>query len=283
MNPIKHPRLGRIKFFYVLFFFLPTTGHALPDRVVTLAPNLAEWIFEIAGPVEAAKHLIGVSEYSDYPAEAKQIERIGPYPKVNVEKILSLKPTLILALKDSNDEQQLKQLERLHLKVVRMPQEQFFMMGQWLQELGKALGENTKTTGVINRWKNELQKLSLKASKGKAGKGKLFVEVQDEPLVTVGGPSFLTDAFKLLGYDNIFKNLNQGYPKVSRESVLSSNPDFIFILDLSGHEDDFEKARNRWRTFKTLNASTHDRIRFLKGDDFGRCSFRLLSALKNLI
>lgn len=267
----------------LITFLFCFQAKAIPERIVTLAPNLAEWVAEIVGKDETQKHLVGVSEYSDYPSWIKSTESIGPYPQVNIEKILKLKPTVVIALLDSNSDDQLKQLEKLKLKVIRMPAENFNKMDKWIQKLGSELGESLNGLAAANRWKSQIQKMNLKLKRVKKKDRKLFIEVQAEPVITVGGHSFLSDAFKFIGYKNVFSNLNQSYPKVSRESVIAANPDHIFILDLSGKEEDFKRSLDQWRKFKSLKAVANDEVKFLKGDDYGRCSFRLLYALEKLI
>jgi ABC-type Fe3+-hydroxamate transport system substrate-binding protein len=252
-----------------------------PQRIITLSPNLAEWTAEILGPNAMMASVVGVSDYSNYPSWVSKIPSIGPYPKINIEKIIALKPTLILALQGSNSDDQLKQLERLKLKVVRLSQEDLSTLTVWIEKLGSALNQPERAKTVAGRWSQELEKIKLLPKKNKT----IFIQIQDDPLVTTGSESFLSQALQWVGYKNIFSDLNVGYPKVSRESVIERNPDEIIILDMLKTNDPSELNAdriNRWKVFSTLSAVKKNKIRIVSGDDFARCSFRLLQAIQSL-
>ncbi|MBC7396437.1 MAG: ABC transporter substrate-binding protein [Bdellovibrionales bacterium] len=262
----------------LLILLIPMPCFAF-ERIVTLAPGLTEWTAAILGDAKAGSKIVGVSEYSLYPESMKKKVSVGPYPQLNIEKIASLKPDLVVASSEYNRPQQLEQLRRLKLPLVVVPLEDFNAMPEWILKLGRALQEEKAAAGQASEWTKELD--ALKKSK-KGPLQRLFIEVQHQPLVTVGGPSFLTDAFSAIGYENVFRELSQGYPKVSKEAVLKASPDAIFILDLTGVKEDFERAQNDWQNFKTLKAVKNRQIRLIPGDEFARCSLRLLKALKAL-
>jgi ABC-type Fe3+-hydroxamate transport system substrate-binding protein len=264
----------------VLLFiiFLNAAFAAPPTKIVALTPSLAEWTSEILGQDKTLDRLIAVTEYSNYPEYVSKVKTIGPYPKINIELVLKLKPDLVLAIEGLNSEDQLKQLERLNLKVIRFPQERFFILSEWIRSLGKELGESTAANRIADEWQNRLEQLKLK----KKNKLKVFVQIQDEPLVTVGSDSFLNDAFISIGYHNVFSDLKSGYPKVSRESVIERNPDKILILDLTGKNNEFEGFKKKWRQFISIEAVRRNQVTVISGDDFARCSFRLLRAIQDL-
>jgi iron complex transport system substrate-binding protein len=259
----------------ILFLFLSLScapAHAF-DRVVSLAPVLSEWTAEILGQARSEKVILGVSEYSNYPEYLKSIPTVGAYFKLNIEKIAALKPDLIIASSEYNRPEQLEQLKRLKLPIEILPKEKFSEMPAWIEHLGAVLGEKAAGEKLSKRWKSEVAALAASAKKKKSAR--LFLEVQHSPLVTIGGDSFLNDAFSLVGYENIFKSLSQSYPKVSKESVLKENPEVVFILDLTGNPKDFEPARLDWEKY-----GKHPKI--VSGDDFARCSFLLLKGLRSL-
>ena len=199
------------------------------ERIVTLSPGLAEWSAAILGDGQAKAKIIGVSEYSHYPEFLKAVKTIGPYPQINVEKIVSLRPDLVLAAEEYNRPEQLEQLKRLKLPLVILPAEHFHSMSAWIKQLGQALHEERAASEQTKIWQSALEELGRKK---KGIRQRLFIEIQHQPLVTVGAPSFLTDAFSLIGYESVFSKLPQAYPKVSKESVLKENPEIILILDL---------------------------------------------------
>jgi iron complex transport system substrate-binding protein len=118
-------------------------------------------------------------------------------------------------------------------------------------------------------------------SRKKRGR-RVFIEIQHEPLITVGGDSFLDEAYRAVGFLNVFADQSEGYPRVSREAVLKADPDEIHILDLRGREKEFEESRRSWIRFPKMKAVRERRIIRLPGEDFARCTPRLLRALKGL-
>jgi iron complex transport system substrate-binding protein len=258
------------------------SAFAAEVRIVTLTPSIAEWSAEILGKDQALKVLVGVTEFSDYPAELKKIDRVGPYPQLNIEKIASLKPTLVIASSESTRTDQLEKLKRLHLPIEVMPAENFNSMEAWIKKLGQVLHEEKGGSAAAKKWSDGVTELKLILQKKKVQPRRMMIEVQDQPLMVVGGDSFLNPGFLLLGYRNIFADLKQSYPKVSREAVLKENPEVIFIMDFSGNPEDFKRAAEPWKKFAGLAATQKDQIRVISGDDYARCSLRLLNALKQL-
>ena len=241
------------------------------NRIVTLAPVLSEWTAELLVQSHSEKDLIGVSEYSYYPAFLKKIQTVGSYAKLNIEAIARLKPDLVIASSEYNRSEQLEQLRRLHVPIEVLPRETFFGMGDWIKNLGRILNRKEAAEKLASRWNSEAKALVTRKREPK----RFFLEIQHQPLVTIGKDSFLNDAFTSVGYENIFKSLPQGYPKVSTEAVLKENPEKIFILDLTGNSKDFETAKQEWEKFGK-------QTQILSGDDFARCSFSLLKGLKSL-
>ncbi len=262
--------------FFVLGFifnFLLNIAEAFASKkIVILAPVISEWTAEILGQEQTLKQVVGVSEYSHYPDYLKKIQTIGPYPQLHIEKIASLHPDLVLGSSESNLSEQIEKLRRLHLNVVLLKKETFQGMSEWIKELGKALEADASATQVAKHWLLAVGKLKVKHHPAK----RMLIEVQDEPLITVGGGSFLNDAFSSVGYQNIFSALPQSYPKLSREAVLKEKPDVIFVMNVMGSDDSFEISKAKWKRFLKSDVIS------ISADDFARCSFRLLKGIEAL-
>lgn len=256
---------------FLLLFLVSSQAHAY-SRIVTLAPVVSEWTAELLGEVHARDLIVGVSEYSNYPPSLKTITTVGPYPRIQVEQIVALHPDLVLAQAQSNDVAQIDQLKRLKLKVIVLPEETFGGMPLWIKNLGVVLGKPSDAENLSHRWINEVAELRAKHPKKSQ---RVFLEIQHEPLVTIGGASFLNEAFALIGFENIFGSLTQAYPKVSKEAVLKAKPDRLFILDLNGHASEFEPAQKDWQKYGY-------KTQILPGDLYARCSFLLLKGLRDL-
>jgi iron complex transport system substrate-binding protein len=266
------------RIFIFLAFFLGIEARAGFQRIVCLNPVLSEWVAEILGREASLKRVVGVSEYSNHPAFLKEISSIGPYPKLHVERIAALKPDLVLGSEEYNIPEQLEQLKRLKLNVVSLKKESFHSMEEWIGSLGKALGEGEGASKAKVRWKSLREALR----KTSGALQRVFIEVQHRPLIAVGGESFLSEALEVVGYQNVFSGIKSGYPKVSIESVLKADPERILILNHAGDSAEVAESKKDWTRFQTLSAVRSGRIELLSGDDFARCSLRLLNALKGL-
>ena len=257
-----------VLFGLILYIVLPPSAHAW-NRIVTLNPMISEWTAEILGKEAALKKIVGATEYSNYPEYMKKVETVGPYPQLQSEKILSMNPDLVIASAEYNRPDQLEQLKKLKLNVVILPREEFSAMGAWIEQLGKALGEEKRATVMVQEWTHALAEIPSLSKKKK-----VFFQIQFLPLITVGKDSFLNAAFEKAGYENIFRDLPQAYPKVSKEAVLEKNPDEVMVFEMVKNQDDLEKVKDAWR--KSL-------VRVFNGDDFARCSLRLLKAMKEVV
>ncbi len=267
-----------IRLFCLILFLFGAEARAGFQRIVCLNPLLSEWVAEILGRKAALQRVVGVSEYSNHPDYLRGVPEVGPYPKLHLEKIASLKPDLVLASEEYNLPEQVEQLKRLKLNVISVKKESFGLMEEWIDSLGKILGESGAGAEARNRWKG----LRKTLGKNTGTKTRVFIEIQHRPLITVGGDSYLNDALESVGLKNVFSSVRAGYPKVSIESVLSADPERILILDHAEAPVELAESKKDWTRFQTLSAVRSGRIEMISGDDFARCSLRLLNALKGL-
>jgi iron complex transport system substrate-binding protein len=264
---------------FVLIFFLHPSSAYPASKIVTLAPVISEWSAEILGPEYSRKKIVGVSEYSHYPMHLKSKPSVGPYPQLNLEAVLALRPDLVIASEEYNRAEQIARMKRLGLPVTVLKKERFSAMEDWILSLGQALGEDRGGRRAAEKWR----RLKKGIRRGVGPYRKVFIEIQHEPMITVGSGSFLAEALRESGFESVFSDVPDGYPKVTLESVIRRNPDWIFILKHgSENPEEGSRARDSWSRLSEIAAVKNQRIRELSGDDFARCSLRLLIALKRL-
>ena len=196
-------------------FILFTLGLSLtlnasePKRIVSLSPTATEILFEMG----VGALVVGTAEASDYPPEARGIERVGPYHQPNKEKLVRLKPDLVIIFREGMD--QIRPfLRRARIQFLELEGRRLGDYENLVATLGKTLGREEKATRMIGEWKKEWSRIEQPREK----KGAALV-LETNPLTLAGRETFLSDIIERCGHRNAFANFG-GYPQVSRERFL---------------------------------------------------------------
>lgn len=236
-----------------LFFSCFAAAQAGPQRMISLAPSITKSIYLLG----AQDRLVAVTVYC--PPEASSKEKIGTVYEPNIEKIVSLRPDLVIATKEGNTLAPVETLRKLGVKVYIVEHAANFseICANFIA-LGKAIGEEVKAREVVasNEQKLALIKERVKNRK----KPSVFWQVGTQPIFTASKKSFVNDFIEFAGGTNIFAELGQRYPQVSLEEVIKRDPDVIIMVSMGGITMQ-EKAR--WLSFKSLKAARTGRIYML--------------------
>ncbi|MGF6710842.1 iron complex transport system substrate-binding protein [Luteibacter sp. W1I16] len=223
---------------------LPGPAH----RIVSLAPNITDALFA-AG---AGAYVVGTSRFSDYPAEAKKVAVVGDATMIDLERIVGLKPDVVVVWKSGNSAAQVDKLTRLGIPVFYSETARLAQVASTTRRLGKLAGTEEAAERNAAAFEAELRRLQT-ANAGKK-RLKVFFQIWDRPLMTVGRAQIIDDALVLCGGDNIFADLDQPAPSVGREAVLARDPDVI----LSGGGEG--ESLNGWKASAFLSAVKHDNV-----------------------
>ncbi|MBV7504660.1 ABC transporter substrate-binding protein [Bacillus sp. sid0103] len=195
-----------------------------PEKIVSLIPSNTEIAFALGLDQE----VVGVSDFDNYPEAATKKEKIGGQ-EINLEKIISLKPDLVLAHASSahNSEAGLQQLKDAGIAVLVVNDAQNFdQIYDSIDMIGKATGETVKAEEMITAMKDKLADIKAKAQKIK-DKKKVFVEVSPAPeIYTPGKNTFMDQMLSLINAENI-ANDQEGWIKIDQEAMIKRNPDVI--------------------------------------------------------
>lgn len=199
---------------------------AAPKRIVTLVPSNTEIAFELG----LGKEIVGVSDNDTYPEEVKEKEKVGGM-EFNVEKIISLKPDLVLAHASAGEasETGIQQIRDAGIDVLVVNNAQSIEeMYKSFELIGKATGTQEKAETEIEEIKEGFAELEEKASAiGEEDVKKVFFEV-DPTLYTAGSGTFLNEIFEIIRVENIMAD-QEGWPQVTEEAVIEKNPDTILV------------------------------------------------------
>ncbi len=226
-----------------------------PQRIISLGPALTEEIYLLG----VEDRLVGCTVYCQRPPEAKKKVKVGTVIEVDLEKIVSLQPDLVLAT-SLTDPKAKEKLKKLGIRVTSFPEAKSFAeICRHFLELGKFMGREKKAQELINIAKKKVNSI-IKRVKG-LKKPRVIVQVGIKPLVVVSKDSFVNDFIELAGGINSAQG--SGHIRYSREKVLKDNPDAIIIVTMGINGEGEKKT---WQKFKMLNAAKFNKI-YIIGPD----------------
>ncbi|HEX5459560.1 MAG TPA: cobalamin-binding protein [Steroidobacteraceae bacterium] len=192
------------------------------ERIVSLAPGPTAML-RAAG---AGDRLIATIEYSGQPASEDNLPKIGTADAIDMERLIELRPEVVVVWPDGNSPAQIATIERLGIPVYRQEAVTLEGIGESLRRLGKLAG----TSGVADREASALQAKLAALRKKYANVShppSVLLEVWDRPLYTVGGRELMTDVLQVCGARNVFADLPGRAPAIGIEAVIARNPDII--------------------------------------------------------
>jgi ABC-type Fe3+-hydroxamate transport system substrate-binding protein len=242
-------------------------------RVIPLSPALAEMCAELLD--DRLDQMVARTRYADYPPGIRRLPVIGTYVRFNLEEVVSKKADVVLATRDGNSPDQVHRLRELGQNVVVVDTGSIQDIRRTYQVLGRALNQEDSARRALARFDRGFSALEARAAKLKSIRPKVMVQLERQPTVVVGGKGFLSEALRRIGAQSAFDDLEQRYPRVSAETVLSRNPDIIAHLSLG-----FRRAKaTGWEETSGLKAGRNSRLWVLTIDGLVRPSLRLIEAL----
>lgn len=240
------------------------------QRIIALAPSIAETLFA-AG---AGDLLLATVEYSDYPAAAAAVPRIGDAFRFDLERILGFQPDLVIGWQSGNPATALSGLEELGLKVWRTEVSRPEDIAHLLEHMGRASGREDTASSAAAAFRARLA--GLRAAH--AGKAVLsyFYQVAERPLYTVNGAHLISQGIDSCGARNVFHDLPNLAPQVSLEAVLATDPDVFFAPALPDQPDPLA----HWRAWPRLRAVRAEALLFLPANQISQATPRLLEAVE---
>lgn len=212
-------------FILILTTITPSVAATLAQqtqRIISLSPHTTEMAYA-AG---LGDKLIAASAYSDYPPAAKKLERVANYRGLKMERILTLKPDLILAWQGGNPSRELARLQQLGIKILYSNPKTLADIPKMLEQLGQYADSPQQAQLAAASFRQQLQQLHL-ANQHKP-KVRYFYQLGSTPLMTVADGSWPSQIFRFCGGDNIFAASVVAYPQVSQEQVVVRQPQVIF-------------------------------------------------------
>ena len=257
--------------FFSLALLTPNAGNANEiKRIIALSPSSVEMLFEIG----VGDRVIGTVEHADFPEAAKNIPRLGNYVGVNIEKIVSLKPDLIVGWKSGNKQSDLKKLQSLGLNLVYVDPKSLPAVSKDLRRLGKIIGVEEQAEAAAQKFDERYASL-LSENKVKR-KVRVFYQLWYDPIRTVGKDSWVEALIHDCNGENIFKSSKAPYPVVSIESVLVKDPE---VIVMASHSDAAKSREALWKNWNNISAVKNDLLEVVDGSSLLRAGPRAVDGL----
>ena len=193
------------------------------DRVISLAPNLTEIVFAIG----AGDRLVGRTSYCDYPAEAKSVTEVGDTLHPSLERIISLKPQLVLISTASQLEVFTQQLHDQNIAVFVTDPHDLDGVFHSIEQVSVILDHDEQAKLLVQKLRERASAVE-EAVKQKPPV-RVFYQLSAEPLYTAGHDAFVTDLIRRAGGISVTADVPGAWPKYSNESALAAKPEAIIL------------------------------------------------------
>ena len=239
------------------------------QRIVAMSPHVTELLFAAGG----GERIVGAVTYSDYPEAARKIPRIGTNRQIDMERVIAMKPDLIVAWMHGSSERQIDTLRQLGIPIFHSEPLKLDGIADNVQRLGQLLG----TENVAQPAAAQIRAQFVALTKQYASRPpvRMFYQVWDKPLYTLSGGSIVTDAMRVCGGVNIFADLKVTAPVVSIEGVLQADPEAIF----GTAEKDYGGV-TLWKHYTTMKAVRNGNLFTLDGELLNRAGPRMVDGTR---
>ncbi|QDX29153.1 vitamin B12 ABC transporter substrate-binding protein BtuF [Dickeya poaceiphila] len=257
----------RILWLLALLWLTPCRAEPIAQRVVSLAPHATEMAFA-AG---LGQQLVGVSAWSNYPPEAEHIEQVANWQGINLERILALKPDLVLAWREGNAQRPLEQLASFGIHILYLDPATLDDIPRQLETLAQYSPHPEQARAAAQQFRQQQQVLTQQYSH--SAPVRVFLQFGSQPLFTSSQATLQSQVISLCGGSNIFADSPAPWPQVSREQVIRRQPQVIVI---SGQPNAVEHIKTFWQPQLTPEVIA------VNEDWFSRTGPRLMLAAEQL-
>lgn len=245
-----------------------------PSRIVSLAPSITEVLYAIG----SSEEIVGVSQYCDYPPEARLKPKVG-YIHPNLESIVALQPDLVLAPREFLRVDILGKLEQLKIPTFIFDAKTIEDVLSHIQTLGRMLGQSASADGLAAQMRQRITEIRTRTAT--LSRPRLLYVLNSEPLITIGPGSFIHQMIELAGGTNVAARAKTAYPRLNMEEVLKEDPELL-VFPVGAVEGISDSDQQLWQRWKSLSAVKHGRFHQIPSDLLNRPGPRIVQGLEAL-
>ena len=217
----------------------------IPQRIVSLAPGATEMLFAAgAGP-----QVVATVEYSDEPPAAKRVPRIGDVVAIDMERLVSARPQVVVVWPGGGNVAQIEAIEKMGIPVYRQQVNRLADLPGSLRRLGALAGTSASADREARAIETRLAQLAHTYENNKHPS--VLLQVWNHPIYTVGGTQLISDAVGVCGARNVFGDLRDLSPAIDQEAVVARDPDVIVAIAAAGTGSQW---LSDWRRLPSLRA-----------------------------
>jgi iron complex transport system substrate-binding protein len=244
-----------------------------PHRLIPLAPNLTEILYALG----LGDRVVGVTNHCNYPPDVSLKPRVGSYISLNIERIISLSPDLVIGTVDGNERYVLDLLEQARIKVFFVNPRTVNQVMEAILMIGQVCGAGERAGELSGQLRQRVDRvLGLIGSRKRP---LVFLQINVQPIMSINGNTVHHDVIRLAGGINMTADESINYPRISLEEVIRRKPDVIVISSME-RGGRFEKARQEWFQWKSIPAVQDKRVHLVDSDLIDRPSPRLIVGLE---
>ena len=246
-----------------------------PKRVISLAPSITEIVYDLG----QEQKLKGVTQFSDYPAAAKDLPRVGSYVRLDLEKIVALQPDLCLAVKDGNPRHIVEKIMDMGIPVYVIDPRNLAQTMDSITRIGTLLQAEERAHELVNELENRILRVRSQVEKA-TEQPRVFFQIDLNPIVSAGDNTLIQELIELAGGINTTAGKDP-YPRFSWEDILLLQPDIVIISAMAGGLSD-RQLMEIWQKWEQLSAVKNDRVFVVDAGRFDRPTARLVTGLETL-
>lgn len=242
-----------------------------PESIVTLAPSHTEILFSLG----LGDKIVGVTDFCDYPEEAKEKEKVGSYTEINIEKIIELNPDLVVQY-GPGDEDITASLRDAGINILCYEPESIDDVIDVIDKLGKVTDTVEQAESIVNEMNDKKEEIVNKVKDSE--KVKVFYEIWHDPLMAAGPGSFMDELINLAGGENIAADAEGEYPQFDIEQLIERDPQ-VYLAAQDSEEKTVESIKAR-PGFENISAVKNDNVYLLEPNIVSRPGPRIIEALE---
>jgi iron complex transport system substrate-binding protein len=256
------------------------TLSAAPRRIVSLVPSVTEIVFAIG----AQDRLVGVTDFCDFPPEARQKPRVGGMVAPSLEAIVALRPDLVVVTSAGNREETVEQLRRLRIPVYQVAPQSIEDVLTAILRLGEVTGGAEAGRALAAALRRRIQDVAARVAP--FPRPRVLYVLWPDPLIVPGRGAVISELIRLAGGDSVTADVPEAYPRYSTEAAIARSPQVIFLArhgsaqGVPAAADPI--ARQKWERFGSLPAIRTGRLHAVDGNLLHRYGPRMVDGLEML-